>query len=247
MTPDAILEATQHDLFWVPDSVERLDRDDVLALRDGTDAPLLNAVLKTRSSAVESLITEIEAWHTGVSRWLVVPGPSRTALLEALPRRGYREVFRGDAFTMPTNARIPTGDVEVVRVHDVPTLLDNRDAAQQAFGGVRAPLPVEQDLALCTAPGSRTVRFNAYVDGRIAGSGNLNTFADLRFGFLWAGCTVPALRGRGVYRALLQARLDWGRANGLDRVGLYAKHDTSGPVVRAVGFEKHGPMSYFQR
>jgi hypothetical protein len=61
---DAVLQATQHDLFWLPDTVERLDRHDVLALRDGSDAPLLNAVLRTATDDVEALVAEMGSWHT---------------------------------------------------------------------------------------------------------------------------------------------------------------------------------------
>ena len=101
----------------------------------------------------------------------------------------------------------------------------------------------------------RTARFVAYLDGEPVGSGNLNRFdacgltpgSEASFGFLWAGGVAPDHRGRGIYRALLGARCRWAEREGLGHVGLYANRKTSGPVVRGLGFQKHGPMAYWVR
>lgn len=247
---DDVLAATQRDLFWVPAHVERLTRADVGALRDGSDSGLLNQVFRTSAAPerVPALVEELSGWHSGASRWLVVPGAHREALLRALPQQGYASTFEGDAWTLPTTASVSAGDVRVVRVHDRASLDDNLDAHERVFAADLSGLDRDRELAACTGPGARVARFVAYTaDGAVAGSANLNAYPALGFGFLWAGGTVPGCRGRGVYRALLAARLLHARRSGLGRVGLYAKRDTSGPIVDALGFERHGPMAYWDR
>ncbi|MCH8612445.1 GNAT family N-acetyltransferase [Arsenicicoccus dermatophilus] len=46
----------------------------------------------------------------------------------------------------------------------------------------------------------------AEADGRMVGTGRLEPVAGTDFAGLWGGATVPAWRGRGVYRTLLAAR-----------------------------------------
>lgn len=248
---DVVLARTQEDLFWVPPSVERLVRPDVLALRDGSTRDLTNHVPRTSPDAdVDALVPEIAAWHTGpASQWLVVPTGPLAALERTLPAHGYRPAFAADGYTVSSDSPVRTGPARVEVVHDLAGLRANLAACEQAFGKALpftdADLP--RELALCTGPAARTVRFTAFVGDSLAGSANLNRFDALSFGFLWAGGVAPGFRGRGVYRALLDARLRWAHGNGLDRVGLYANRDTSGPVVAGLGFTRHGPMAYWKR
>ncbi|MCA9569299.1 MAG: GNAT family N-acetyltransferase, partial [Myxococcales bacterium] len=153
--------------------------------------------------------------------------------------------FRGDGFSLSVDTPVQHGDLRVVEVHDAQTLAHAMEAMEKAFESSLAHLDPARELAQCTGPTRRTARFVAYTEnGEVAGSGNINLYPALGFGFLWAGCTVAAHRGRGAYRALLAARQRWAAAHGLTHVGLYAKRTTSGPIVRALGFTAHGPMSY---
>ncbi|MEZ4321038.1 MAG: hypothetical protein R3F61_26400 [Myxococcota bacterium] len=91
MVPDAmdrILAATQIDLFWMPATVERLDRPDVMAVRDGSTRDLTNQVVRTTTddASIPALVAEISAWHPSVSQWLVVPGQNLEALEATLPQ-----------------------------------------------------------------------------------------------------------------------------------------------------------------
>lgn len=246
---DDVLAATQEDLFWLPDDVRRLDRSDVLALCDGSTKDLHNQVIRVRASdaTLPALIGEIDRWHTGVSQWLVVPPNGGSLLQRHLPVFGYAPRFEGDAYTLGTEQRFSEGAVQVVRVHDLQTLHDNIAACSASFERPVGPYDADRELARCTGPSCRTARFVAYVDGSPVGSANLNVHREQDFGFLWAGGVVPSARGRGVYRALLGARIRWASAAGLANVGLYANRHTSGPVVAGLGFTKHGPMAYYWR
>jgi hypothetical protein len=92
-------------------------------------------------------------------------------------------------------------------------------------------------------------RFVAYdeTSGEPIASAGLTTYPDLEFGFLWAGATVPHARGRGAYSALVAARVQRAGELGLKSAGLYAKLDTSAPIVSKQGFARYGRMIYWQR
>ena len=53
---------------------------------------------------------------------------------------------------------------------------------------------------------------------------------------LWGGAVRPAARGRGVYRATLAARLEYSAAHGAAMALVNARVETSGPILRQVGF-----------
>ncbi len=112
-----------------------------------------------------------------------------------------------------------------------------------------SPERLADKLAGCTGPGARTHRF-LVVDratGQALSSGGMNHYPQLGVGFLWAGCTVPQGRLRGCYSALVQARLERARVLGLTVVGVYARVDTSAPIVEAQGFERYGRLDSWAR
>jgi MOSC domain-containing protein YiiM/GNAT superfamily N-acetyltransferase len=63
-------------------------------------------------------------------------------------------------------------------------------------------------------------RFVAEVDGRPVGTGAIHTHH--RVGWLRAGTVLPAFRGRGIQRALIEARIEHARRLGCDVVGASA-------------------------
>lgn len=78
--------------------------------------------------------------------------------------------------------------------------------------------------------------FIAYADGKPAGIGR--SVYSPRGVFLIAGAVLPALRGRGVYRALVRARWDDAVARGTPGLVTEAKPDTSYPILQRLGFEE---------
>ena len=107
----------------------------------------------------------------------------------------------------------------------------------------------ETELEMCTGPKARCLRFVAY-DKRsmqLLPTGGVNLFPNLELAFMWAGCTVPEARGRGIYSALVTERMCHAQSHGIQHLGLYAMRDTSGPIVAAPGFGKHGPVYFFER
>lgn len=57
---------------------------------------------------------------------------------------------------------------------------------------------------------------------------------------LWGGVVRPAARGRGIYRAVLAARLAYAVEHGADLAIVKGRVETSGPILRRAGFTGHG-------
>lgn len=78
----------------------------------------------------------------------------------------------------------------------------------------------------------------AYDGDRPLGSGGLTMAGpDAR---LWGGVVHPAARGRGIYRAVLAARLAYAVDRGADLAIVKGRVETSGPILRRAGFTGHG-------
>ena len=80
-----------------------------------------------------------------------------------------------------------------------------------------------------------TLYFVARVEGVPAASGALLPLA--RSGYLLGSSVVPELRGRGVYRALVAARVAALREMGRPLVTIQALSHTSAPICARLGFE----------
>lgn len=248
MTFDEILERTQWDFFWVPGDVTIVDREELAYLSCPRDASYVNLVLRTRAEErAPQLVDEVREAHRGrKSRWMVTPTWDHAALDVALHEGGYAPDAEHDAAVLATDQELRGGSFEVRRVADHEGMLDWVSVVMGSFPASGEP-PSASDLrdalALCTAPGARVARIVAYDHGEPISAGGLSAFADMSFGLLWAGATLPAARGRGAYRAILAARVALARAMGLRHVGLFAKTDTSSPVVARVGFTLYGKMT----
>ncbi len=254
--PDAILERTQWDFFWLPEDAEVCDRPEILYARCARDVPYLNTVARTRAPAerLPELVREVDAAHAGVlSRWLV-PGTYDTAPLEAaLDAAGYLPAHEHFAYATDVETFRPRGlpGILVRPVDGLERLRDCTSVVDRAFGGPldRTESELRDDLARCTEPEARVFRCVAYDEttGDPLASGGMNLYPELGFGFLWAGGTVPEARGRGAYSAVVAARVARAHELGFRMVGLYARVGTSAPIVARQGFAQYGRMVYWDR
>lgn len=76
--------------------------------------------------------------------------------------------------------------------------------------------------------------FAARVDGVIAGSAGI--FLRENFGYLVGGLVAAEARGRGLYRALVSARLAFLRSRGITLAVTHAREATSAPMLEHLGF-----------
>jgi GNAT superfamily N-acetyltransferase len=259
MDLDDVLERTQWDLFWLPPGVRVVDRPEILYLaapgaRDG----YLNTVLRVRAddARVPALIEEVGAAHERCSsRWMLTAKSRSEALVRALAAAGYTKTHAHHGYAIAVDAYAPRA-VRGVTVRPIQTMDDLRAAVDVLARAFERPYShdeasLAQQLRVCTAKDGRVHRFVAWDDatGAAIGTAGMNSFAAAGggFGFFWGGCVVREARGRGAFSALVGARVLRARSLGLTHVGLYARHETSAPIVAAQGFERLGPMDYWER
>lgn len=123
-----------------------------------------------------------------------------------------------------------------VQVREVST----RDAVAQFERTTAAawgyPPPAAEDIDAAASrlePGW----FLAFLDGMPAGTGGFTLVDNVaRF---WGAAVLPSARGRGVYRALVAARLASAAARGASLALVHAA-PTSSPILQRIGFRKFG-------
>lgn len=254
MTVDEVIEAAQADFFWVPPDVHTVARPEIEYTWSDHDSVFFNSVVKVRPKLADpaALVAEVLSRHEGRrSRWSLNVLSDTAPMRAALQAGGYEEGDRHHAYVLDPRAyaRRPDPRIEVRRVASLQDLLELYRVRDEIFD-MHAPASdaeIANELRECTAPGAQVARYLAYVDGEPAGTGGLTFFDRLDFAFIWAGGVREAFRGRGVYTALLRARADDVRDRGLSLFGLYAKNTTSGPIVAAHGFTRHGHMIHWSR
>jgi GNAT superfamily N-acetyltransferase len=159
--------------------------------------------------------------------------------------------------TRSARPRANGGFFSVDAVDSLPRLLEWYRVADAAFGEPRARTDDELafDLALCRGGGPTDRALVARVyrvvardreDAAIACAA-MTLFPTLRFALFWGAATLAHARGQGAYTQLVNARLSRARALGIEVVGLYARNETSAPIVARQGFVKHGPMDMWWR
>ncbi len=124
-------------------------------------------------------------------------------------------VMVGEATLLASGPDLPVG-VRVVRVDELPDRnewLDRAADMQQGVfghGGSGAELRDRIDRK----PGLVEV-WVAEAEGEVVSAGRLEEVPGTEFAGLWGGATLPAWRGRGIYRALTAARAESALARGL--------------------------------
>lgn len=254
---DLALERTQHDLFWLPDGVRVVDRPELLYLSADRNEGYLNTALRLRAddARVPALVAEVNRAHAKVdSRWALAGEARRASVESALAAAGYHAEHEHFGFATEVDSFLPRrADLRITvrRVTDLAGLRACVAVSSRAFdrAGTEDPADLAVQLEACTREAARVQRFVAYDrdTGEALASAGLNAYPRLRFGFLWAGGTVPEARGRGAYSALVAARVARARELGLAAVGLYARVETSAPIVAKQGFTRGAPMTYWVR
>ncbi|HEY2123304.1 MAG TPA: GNAT family N-acetyltransferase [Chthoniobacterales bacterium] len=95
-------------------------------------------------------------------------------------------------------------------------------------------------LTILKDPAQQDLAFVAYEDRIPIGCGRVSVRRESRFAGLWGGAVLPAFRGKGVYRALLAARIK--HVSKFDSVQ-YLRVDalpTSRPILEKYGFQRVG-------
>jgi hypothetical protein len=246
VTPAERLERTQWDYFWVPEDVTVVDRPELLYYTCPRPSPYLNTVLRARGEPA-AMLAEVHTLPARM-RWMITDTWDNAHLVRALSDAGYHATDVHEVRMLPVAAWRSRRPLVTHAVDSMTRLRDCVAVASAAFG--REDLSTDASLAkdLAELGRGRVYRYVSYdAEGTPLGSGGLTAFPALGVGLLWAGSVAPEGRGRGAYTAVLDARIEKARELGLTHVGLFAKDDTSAPIVAKFGFERHGAMVYWER
>ncbi len=253
---DEILEHATADFWWLPQHATVVNRTEITYVHSPVPARLYNAVARVSAPMARygALIDEVsEAHRERPSDWRLAAPSLDDALQRLLEGRGYRLASEAIATSIAVDApRPPMPDwVEIRQVTTRSELLAQYDVMGRAFGNKTRDIPDEEldhHVSNSIGPDARCRRFLAIdrANDRPVATASYNVFEALGFGFLWGGSTLPDARGRGVYSALVTARMQDARARGLNHVGLHAMTTTSAPILARQGFEAHGPYRVWQ-
>lgn len=167
-------------------------------------------------------------------RWTVGPDSRPVDLAERLARRGLRqsEVHGMLRETAPA----PAGDAEDVTVEEVNEGTVAEFTRTMAEGWHMDPGPLEAyNRSILAQPGGRHRLFLARHRGVPAGTASLAAFE--RSTYLVGAVVLPAMRGRGLYRALVTARLHYAAERGVPFAVSLARASSSAPILERLGFK----------
>ena len=253
---DMLFEQAMCDHWWVQDNAQVVKKPDYEYLKSRKDHRLYNAVIRVSPKTIQyqQLIDEVMLAHKGKGSEWRIGAPSYTTELEkAVLSAGYKVDGAADAWTIQVDADRPSvpSSIVVKRVATLQDMRDMYDIMNQSFDKSNPTEDSEltKQLQMCTGTNARCLRFVAYdkKTNQPLSTGGLNIYPELAVGFMWGGCTVPQARGRGVYSAVVTHRMLHAQKRGIARIGLYAIRDTSGPIVKSQGFDKHGPIYFWGR
>jgi hypothetical protein len=213
-------------------------------------APTFGVVTSINVSEGElpGLLAEVrELIPAGVrTDWFLGPSMRPASLVTDLLALGLREPEDGSGTLHALLIdREPNGIPENIETHEVTTMSDFSEAAElrmDVFGLSEEDRELERDFRATyfedylQMKDRSTISVVATVDGRIAGAAS--ALLSDRGLFLIGGATAPWARGRGVYRALVGARWRYAVARGTPALTVHARHDTSSPILRRLGFEE---------
>lgn len=191
------------------------------------------------SALVGAAVTRLEGVGAGEIEWKTRGHDAAPGLEDALTAHGFaaegtEAIMIGRLDGLTDDVPLAPGS-RVRRVRDAEDVRAVSAMTDRAFGQEVDRARAEALVAAVAAGGS-TQLWVAEVDGEPVSAGRLVTVTGTAFVGLWGGATLPAFRGRGLYRALTAARARAALAQGF----LYA-HSDSTPFSRPI-LERSGLM-----
>jgi GNAT superfamily N-acetyltransferase len=164
-------------------------------------------------------------------RWNAGPGSGPDDLCERLERRGLTPSW-GRGMSRATHDIGTLGEVVDVVEVDATTLERYTDVMAAGWNADGATLLALHRHVLAER---QQCLFMAYCDGVPAAAASYVPFA--RSAFLVGAVVLAPYRGRGLYRALVHARLAHAHARGIALATSHAREATSAPILERLGFE----------
>jgi len=164
-------------------------------------------------------------------RWNAGPGSGPADLGDRLELRGLVP-NPGRGMARSTDGGDDVGDVDGVIEVDDQTLHDYTHVMATGWGADPAAL---RSLHRHLLSEPRQCLFVSYCAGEPVAAASYVAFA--RSAFMMGAVVLPDVRGRGLYRALVQARLTHARSRGIGLATTHASEATSAPILEELGFE----------
>src|SRR5579859_2008135 len=232
----------------------------VITLQPDFPTPGPNSVswVRCRPDEAEAVIREARAAikpHRLAVMWVTDPGTEPPDFERHLIANGIRPDHhspRVDVMVLPITAVIESPEVPGLEIRDA--LADAAsfrladDVAAEAFTGAVPGDTVERLAALERRRGHSLAAGNrhhllALVDGEPAGSAGMTLFPP-DGATINGGAVRPKFRGRGVYRAMVAARLEIARQAGVGGLVVWGG-DYSAPILSRLGFMAVGWRRFY--
>lgn len=192
-------------------------------------------------TSADAVIDEQIAWFRGQGlnfSWKVYSHDRPADLARRLVSRGFELDDEDTIMVLEVSAAPPrllaSPAAEVRRLTDPAQLSEVVGIMESVWGGDFSWIHGRMGPYMAI-PGYLSV-YVAYADGRPACAG-WTYFDKGHFAGLWGGSTRPEYRGRGLYTALLAARVQEARARGIPYLTIDAG-DMSRPIVARHGFQE---------
>ena len=260
MTPEEVKQKIQKAMarfWWCPDSYTVVDRAELGYVIDPTGVGNQVTRIDDQHPELEALVTEFSRAYQGSYNSVITFPEQNATLFELLSREGYRPTHRHDIRYQLLDRYTPREKtaIKTVIVQTREDLLRLLKTTPRAFGKPYVAEPEDSLLHMLKEYNTekpRAIRVLGLEEGGeeeeyALGAGGMSLFEDLKIATLFGGGTIPEARYRGVYSALVEARLQYAKERGMQAVGIYARHGTSAPIVAKQGFVKCGEMHYWER
>jgi hypothetical protein len=233
---------------WVPETATRVETDEFLLVRfpDYFDHHLVLARFRPDREPAEvadEVLARAREFEDPELVWWVKLGAA--AGTDGLVRaRGGILDETLDVLALDLAPGLPDlgeHDLTLRWTTDETTLRHSYEVLKVVFGGDVPPdhrLRVESEQVRRDVDTGRGGGVVAYLGDRPVGTGGVTVAGDVAR--LWSGSVLEQHRGRGAYRALLAARLEYAARNGATMALVKGRVETSGPILRRAGFAAHG-------
>jgi GNAT superfamily N-acetyltransferase len=167
-------------------------------------------------------------------RWNVAPDCAPADLGDRLAQHGM-VVSWGRGMARSTSAA-PEATDPAIRIAEVDATTLAAFSEVTARGWNLEPAPIAAlNAEILALPDCRQHMFLAFHQGEPAATASYVAFP--RSAYLLGGVVLPHLRGRGLYRALVVARLAHAHARGIALATSHARESTSAPILEHLGFD----------
>ncbi len=248
---------------WVPPGATRIETNDYLLAVTPGSTPLtyVYAFRAEPPERFDEVLADLGARvkaHGGTgARIQVTPRTRPRDLAHRLETRGFVPLDEADLVvrelaTAPAGSADPARDAaRGIDVREVRTDDDYRTylrLSDEVFGNPPPPPAAEAEFFALfqrqREAGQPSGRFLAEESGAPVGIGGGHTNGPVLY--LWGGGVLPSHRHRGVYRALVAARLDAARAAGAEIAFTVARRASSGPTLERLGFRRVGAVRLYE-